>query len=420
MNRFVAGAVLALLSTQAQAAGLDRSGQSTNAIFAADGTASLSFGYVMPSVTGKDALGNKYDVGEAYSQTSLSYTNALEGTPFNYALIFDQPYGANVDYGGDPTTTALGGTSADLSSKALTFIGRYKFGERFSVFGGVGVERIEADVDLNGLAYAAPFATRAVASTVPGLDPQVLGAALQGDPAAASNIDTTYGAGTTARLGAGVRAQTGRFAGGGGYKFRMDQTTKPTYLIGAAYEIPDIALRIAGTYRFETDHSADTVEYDIFRGTTRSSVDFVSPQSFNLDFQTGIMEGTLLTASYRWTDFSAVDITPTALGRDLVDSEDGHRYTLGVARRFSDAFAGSLTLSYEPEQDRGVISPLGPTDGLFGVSLGGQYSRDNMKFSGGVNYSWVGNTEVGTNGIEAARFEDNHVVGIGFKAEMTF
>lgn len=420
MNKFTAGAVLALLSSQAYAAGLDRSGQSINSIFAADNSASLSFGYVMPSVTGSDPRGTKYDVGENYSQTAITYTNGVAGTGFNYSLIFDQPYGANVDYDANPATSNLGGTMADLDSKALTLIARYKFGERFSVFGGIGLERIEADVALNGLSYGGAFATSAVASTVPGLDPQVLGAALRGNGAAATAIDTTYGAGTTAALGGAVATQTGNFVNNGGYNFSMDQSTKPTYLLGAAYEIPDIALRISGTYRFETEHSADTVETDPFRGTTRSSVDFVSPQSFNLDFQTGIMEGTLLTASYRWTEFSAVDIVPTALGRDLVDLEDGHRYTLGVARRFSDEFAGSLTLSYEPEEDRGVVSPLGPTDGLFGVSLGGQYTKGALKVSGGVNYSWVGDTTVGTNDIPAATFKDNHVVGIGLKAEMVF
>ena len=56
---------------------------------------------------------------------------------------------------------------------------------------------------------------------------------------------------------------------------------------------------------------------------------------FRSDFQTGIAENTLLTASYRWTEFSAVDVVPDFLGTDLVNLDDGERYTIGLAHRFS-------------------------------------------------------------------------------------
>lgn len=432
MNKFVAGAVLALLSSHAQAAGLDRSGQSITSLFASDNTASLSFGHVMPSVTGRDALGNSYDVGENYNQTSVTYTNGVSGTGFNYTLIFDEPYGANVDYDANPAASTLGGTKADLDSEALTFIARYKFGERFSVFGGIGVERIGADVALNGLAYRQGIVLSGGARNIPGIDAQTLGAAVSctaaaaragiacnaAQPLAQGAIDAATGGRGAAVVGNTATALDA-FNTNGGYKFSMEDSTRPTYLLGAAYEIPDIALRVSGTYRFETSHSADTTEQ--FLGTTRnSSVDFVSPASFNLDFQTGIMEGTLLTASYRWTDFSVVDIIPTALNSDLVDLDDGHRYTLGVARRFSESFAGSMSISYEPENNNDTVSPLGPTDGLWGVSLGGQYSSGNLNISGGVNYSWLGDAVAGVADRPAATFDDNHVVGIGFKAEMVF
>ena len=112
---------LALAASAAGAAGLDRSGQSILPIFADDNTAALSFGFVDPSVTGTDDLGNDYDVGESYTQTGLAYTNTI--TPqLNYSLIFDQPYGADVDYNNDPTSSTLGGTYADLDSEALTFV----------------------------------------------------------------------------------------------------------------------------------------------------------------------------------------------------------------------------------------------------------------------------------------------------------
>lgn len=107
----LSASALAISAASAHAAGLDRSGQSIAPIFATDNTASLSFGYVMPSLTGEDIGGpGDYDdsVGENYSVIGLSYTNAVNSA-FNYSVILDQPYGVDIDYGADPTASNLGG-----------------------------------------------------------------------------------------------------------------------------------------------------------------------------------------------------------------------------------------------------------------------------------------------------------------------
>ncbi|WP_146585481.1 outer membrane protein transport protein [Puniceibacterium confluentis] len=422
----VSASALALAAGSASAAGLDRSGQSVLSIFDADNTATLSFGYVQPSVTGRDALGNKYDVGENYTQTGLTYTNAVN-SQFNYSVILDQPYGVNVDYNGNPATSTLAGTGADLRSEAISFVGRYKINDRFSVFGGIKGERVSAEVALNGQAYAQAISTAAVARSfsgslpagAPALSPTTLGAALAGSPTAAGTIDTTYGAGTTAALGGAVAGQIGSYFANGGYDFEMEDDSSVGYVVGAAYEIPDIALRLAATYSFEIDHKADTTER-LYGTTFKSDVEYVTPQSLNLDFQTGIAAGTLLTASYRWTDFSEVDVIPTTLNSDLVNLEDSHRYTIGLARQFNDQFAGSISFIYEPETGAKTVSPLGPTDGLMGVSLGGRYVNGPMKISAGINYSKLGDADAGVADRSVAKFRDNSAVGIGFKAEMTF
>ncbi|SEL04257.1 Long-chain fatty acid transport protein [Roseivivax marinus] len=413
----------------AQAAGLDRSGQSVLPIFAEDNTAGISFGYVKPSVSGTDDLDADYEPAESYTTTTLSYTNAVN-EKFNYALIFDEPYGVNVDYDNNPLTTNLGGTFADLESEALTFVGRYRVTDRFSVFAGIKAERVRADVDLNGVAYNQAISTAATtrgfnqqtqanAPGAPLLDSSTLGAALAGSPTAAGQIDGTYGAGTTQALGAAFQDTSQGFAATDGYQFEMEQDTQPGYIIGAAYEIPDIALRFAATYSFEIEHEADTTERLLGR-VIESEVDYVTPASLNLDFQTGIAPGTLLLASYRWTDFSAVNVVPTALGSDLVNLEDGHRYSVGVGRAFTKAFAGSMNVIYEPESDSGLVSPLGPTDGLWGLTLGGRYNNGGLTVSGGVNYSWLGDAEAEVAGRPVATFDDNHAVGIGLRAEYTF
>jgi long-subunit fatty acid transport protein len=410
---------LAISATTAHAAGLDRSGQSTSAIFAEDGV-SLTFGVVKPSVTGKDANGNKYDAGKQYNQIGLTYTQSINDQ-LTFSVIVDQPFGADIEYGNNPTTSTLGGTKATLDSTGVTFLSKYQLNDRVSLFGGVGVQQVDAKVNLNGTAYTTALGVSAVAQTV-GVDAGQLGAAANGDLAAqaalAANANIIGAGGLAAVLGTIPGAIAGIQAGDG-YKFELKKSNAPTFLIGAAYEILDIALRIAGTYRFETKHKADTVER-IAGATVRSDLSFRSPQSFNLDFQTGIAKDTLLTASYRWTEFGILDIVPTRLGSDLVNIEDGHRWSLGVARRFSDALVASATLSYEPSTNAKTVSPLGPTDGLVGLSLGARYSVENINISAGVNYSKLGDAKPGVSGAQAANFTNNHVVGMGFKAEYKF
>lgn len=419
MQRYLVGAaVLALTAGMAQAGGLDRSNQSVLSVFAPDDAFDVSFGVVTPKITGSDGLGASYDVGESYTQFGLSYTKQINDQ-MALALIFDQPFGADINYDTDPTTSMLGGTMADLNSKAFSAVGKYQINDRVSVFGGLRLQGVDATVALNGAAYLNAITISGVAATVPGLDASVLGAAVGGDAASQAAIDGTYGAGTFATLaGAVTTAQTG-FAATNGYNFTMANDYGVGYTIGAAYEIPDIAFRLAATYHSEIDHNATTVE-NLLGDTINGTTSYVTPRSFNLDFQTGIAADTLLTASYRWTEFSKVDVVPTRLGSDLVNLGDSQRYTVGIGRKFSDSFSGSLTISYEPEGGDATVSPLGPTDGLLGITLGGKYTNGNTSISGGINYSKLGDANAGVNDTAVASFSGSSAIGVGFKISHSF
>ncbi len=408
----MAGLLVCAHTVTGHAAGLDRSGQSVLSIFDESGTASISVLSVSPDVTGSDSVGTQYEVGESYTQTALTYTRQINDQ-FSFGLVIDQPYGADTFYNGDPTVAALAGTGANLSSEAVSLLAKYQITPRFSVFGGIKGEQVRATVNLNGTAYANAISVSAVAGATPGVDSATLGAALAGSPTAAAAIGAAL-----PTLGAAVGAQVAQFNADNGYAFRMDDEPTLGYVIGAAYEIPDIALRLAVTYHFETDHTGSTTE-TILGNTVNSTVDYKTPASLNVQFQTGIAKDTLLTASYRWTDFSAVDVIPTGLGSDLVNLDDGERWTLGVARRFTDKFSGSVSLVYEPEGDD-LVSPLGPTNGLWGISIGGQYTDGNMKLSGGINYSMLGDAQAEVGGVSQASFSDSSSLAIGFKAEFVF
>ncbi|WP_299686832.1 outer membrane protein transport protein [uncultured Tateyamaria sp.] len=413
-NRALAVAALAVSATSVQAAGLDRSNQSVLPIFNDDNTFSFSLAHVNPSVTGTDAQGASYDVGESYEQTTFSYTKDLNDK-FTLGFIIDQPYGADVFYNGDPTTTNLGGTGADLSSEAYTLVGKYRFNDRVSVFGGIKAQTIRAGVNLSGDSYSSAIATSAVAS-VAGVDATTLGAALLGDPTAVAALG---GPAVVGALGLQVGGQIAQFEADGGYSFEMGGETEFGWLVGAAYEIPDIALRLAFTYHAEIEYTGSTNEV-LLGNNIAGTTDFVTPEAINIDFQTGIAADTLLIASYRWTAFEDVDLVPTGLGSDLVNLDNGQRFTLGVGRRFNENFSGTVVLSYEPTGDDDLVSPLGPTDGLYGISVGGRYEKDNLTVSGGINYSWLGDARPEVGGQPVATFDGNSSVAVGLNVQWTF
>ena len=428
MKQFMtAGAALLMTTSIATAGGLDRSGQSLQSIFNDSGTTEVTLGYVMPSVTGTDGSVD-YDVGESYIQLGAAYTREINDQ-FSFGIIYDQPFGADIFYNGDPSVGTLSGTKAALESDAFTAIGRYQMNERLSVFGGLRMQQVGGEIRLNGTAYQQALALAGVAdgASIPGLTSEILAGALQSDPTAsgalAGLLGTTVGSptyvGTLTALGTSVATNTAGIAATGGYQLQLENDWGVGYAFGVAYEIPDIALRAALTYNSEVDHNNDTSE-DIGGTNTQSTIDFYSPQSVNLEFQTGIAADTLLNASMRWTNWGDFDVIPTRLGADLANLDDTYRWSVGVARRFNDEFAGSINLTYEKSGDAATVSPLGPNDGQIGLSIGGRYEADGMTISGGINYTMLGDADAGVGGQAVASFEDSSALAVGLKVAYSF
>jgi long-subunit fatty acid transport protein len=364
------GAALLMTTSVAQAVGLDRSAQNIGVIFQNGNYAELSFGRVMPSVSGTDVtiFGSRDtgNVAKDYSIMGLGYKTDLSDQ-LSFALIVDEPYGADVAY---PVgqSTALGGTTAMLDSVAFTGLLRYKMNENLSFHGGIRAQSIEGKVTLSGAAYGA-------------------------------NSPPT---------------------GINGYSVTLDRDTGYGYAIGAAYEVPDIALRVALTYFSEIDHEFATT--DNLGSTADTKV--TTPQAVNLDFQTGIAADTLLFGSIRWAEYSVTKVIPqnfgvATSGRSLTNIEDGFGYTLGVGRRFSDVWSGSFSIGYEPEGDD-LVSPLAPTNGNYSVALGAQYTMDNVIVSGGLRYIALGDASAQTSDTARASFTDNSAVALGLKVAYTY
>jgi long-subunit fatty acid transport protein len=448
MNRFTLAAAAATLGAGAAAAGgLDRSGQSILPLFDPAGTVAAGLSYVNPDLTGSDtgATPGSYDAGNSYTTYSWSYAGRVNDR-LSYAIIGDQPFGADIFYDDDPRTSALGGTTADLGSDAVSFLGRFKITDRFSVHGGLRAERAGGDIVLNGVAYQAALGARGLGSALGGAaaggSPQA-GAILQGlggnAPAVLSGValgnptGNPVVAGTEAQIRA-VATPPGQptfgqtvdaiqaFNSTGGYAVEIEDDWGVGYTFGAAYEITEIALRFAVTYQSEVVHdTTGNEESALFGPGVRSGeLNFSSPQSVNVDFQTGVNERTLVIAGLRWTDWDDFDVIPELLGTDLANIEDSYRWSLGVARRFTPALVGLATLTYERDKGQDSVSPLGPTDGQIGLSLGARYTAGALNVSGGVNYTKIGDAFAGVGGQPVALFEDNSAVGLGLRVSYEF
>ncbi|MGQ0566673.1 MAG: OmpP1/FadL family transporter [Gemmobacter sp.] len=360
-----AAGLVALSAGAASAGGIDRSGQGIGILFEKGRVVELSFGSVSPSVSGNDVAafggGPSGQVADNYVQFSLSYKQDLNDK-LSLALIMDQPFGADILYG--PGSVALGGTRAYAETIATTALLRYKFTENFSVHGGIRAQRASGEIDLRGLAYGLL----------------------------------------------------------NGYSVQLDNDIGFGYSVGVAYERPEIALRVALTYNSKVKHEFDTVQNIIPISPTVTEVE--TPQSVNLDFQSGIAKDTLIFGQIRWVDWSAFKIDPPGFPSDgLVDLDDTTTYTIGVGRRFNENWSGSISFTHEPATGDDLVSPLAPTNGRNGVTLAAVYTKDNMKITTGINYTEVGDAmpETGTNpDVARADFRDNTSVGIGVRVAFTF
>ncbi len=395
----LATAIFGTASGAAVAGGLDRTGQPIDLLFEDGNYAEFGFAHTSPTLSGV-GTGNvvpwpfnpsgQIAPGSRYTGTSDDFNNITLGVKIDFtdqlsgALEFSQPFGSDINYEGDSDTTELGGTSAIADSDTLTAMLRYKFTENWSVHGGVRVDRASGDITLSGLAYGIPQAF------VP-----------PGAPA---------------------------FAGGfNGYSVELEERTDVGWLAGFAYEIPDIALRVAVTYNSAITHDFDTTERYLGNEIGTSSTEVELPQSVNIDFQTGIAEDTLLFGSFRWAEWSEFKIDPKlftqAAGGGLVSLQDSRTWTLGVGRRFTDEFAARASFSWEETDSDDLVSPLAPTNGLFAIGLGGAYDvSENVTLSAGARYSWLGNSrpETGTPDTPRAEFRDNSALTVGFSVGYRF
>ena len=357
------------------AAGLDRSGQSISAFLQPGNYAEAGISVLDPKVEGQDLRKNKVDdMGEDYYFPSAAIK--VQATDkISLGLIYDQPYGADAAYGIDSGVFDQNGetTTVKVRTNNLTALIGYQPTENWNIYAGPVWQTVEADIKLRGLAYQ----------------------------------------------------------GLSGYNIKVAEEEAYGWLAGFAYSIPEIALKASVTYRSEIKHKATGEEtYTLPTGTTiglaDARVDAITPQSVNVDLQTGIAANTLVFANLRWVHWDQFAVTPQALfqrsgGNNLIDySDDQYSITTGISRKFNNKWAGTAAVGYDSGAGNPVTT-LGPTEGYWSVGLGGQYSpAENYFIQAGVKYFWLGDAEAQTGGEVKASFTDNHALGYGMKIGYRF
>lgn len=332
----------------AVAGGVERSSQSVSVLFEEGRYLEFGTSFGAPNVSGVGPGGATGNITENFLTFGGAYKADISDT-LSYAIIYDQPYGADVFYP-STTTNIFAGSNATLKSHALTGLLKHDMGKGVSVFGGLRAQTLSAEATVTA---------------------------------------------------------------GGSYNVVGDRDLSFGYLVGAAYEKPEIALRVALTYTSEIDHDLDTVE----QGVVPSVTPITTPQAVNLEFQSGVAEDTLVFGSVRWVEWTTFNISPANFPSNplVFYADDRITYTLGVGRRLDETWSVLGSLSYE-ESTGSTTGNLGPTDGFTSVSLGAIYTKDNMKITGGLRYIDVGDA----NTTVAAAFTGNSAIAAGIKVGWTF
>ncbi|WP_159153178.1 outer membrane protein transport protein [Acinetobacter johnsonii] len=426
--------------TGAFAAALDRSGQSISAFLQPGNYFEAGISVLDPDVSGQEAgtSATNRQIGDMAGDYYFP-SAALKLQPtknFSFGILYDQPFGADAEYTGTnnfvaaptdrvlsslPVTTSMiggtttGNTSVEVDTQNISMIFGFQPTENFNIYGGGVYQTIKGHVSLRGSAYSV-F---------------------------------------------------------NGYDANIKEDSAAGWLAGAAFQIPEIALKASVTYRSEIDHEfvanenlslatplanaapmlggivppalLPAISQAIGGFAAANSADgktkITTPQSVNLDFQTGIMANTVAFANVRWVNWKDFSITPYKFGKaaeavgPLVNRPNGFslvEYTddqwsanVGVGRKLNDQWAGNVSVGWDSGAGN-PVSTLGPTEGYWNVGLGVQYSPTPATFiAGGVKYFWLGDAKAQT-GAQAggsdyvAEFEDNNALAYGLKIGYKF
>ena len=351
-------------TTQVHAAALDKSGQSITAFLEKNHYAEFSLAQVQADIVGQ--VPQRPELIAAGLQ-DFSTSNLVPAYVFAQAAIklqihpqisvgflYDQPFGANVAYEiYSPTqdTPPLEATSFDLQTESLSILFGFQPTQHWNFFTGLNYQNFEADLSL----------------------------------------------------------QDQNFSVFDGYQAHFSQDAAIGGIVGISYQIPEYAFRSTLTYRSKVKYQSviqESIAGKKLEFSREIPTHINTPQSINVDLQTGIMPKTLLYSSIRWVDWSTFSLQPTQFNAVtqyilnllnmpknkiyLIDYQnDQWSATLGIARQLSPKWMMSVDSGWDSGTDQ-PTSTLGPIDSSYHAGLNARYDLNTQTFiSIGMKYFWL-------------------------------
>ena len=355
----------------ANAEGLERINIDPSFMFAEGSRAEIGFASIDPSLPAVKGTGSAFtfqsglDVGKSFSALTGSVKTEM-GDNFDLGLFYtSQGNGVGLDYG---TITGLQGNvtiKADLEIPTLAAIGKYQINDAMSVFIGAKQVTVKSGATL-----------KLGSDTDNNVVPDVTS---HWELAKKSGIGAVY---------------------------------------GAAYEMPEIALRVVLTIEDDIDLKIPATAKGGIAATGTATASIGDAMSLN--FQTGVAEDTLLFGNIRrsnWKD-NQVKVPYAVVGLQQISSfSDGDSYSLGIGRKINDDLSVSISGFYDGSSG-GSISELAPTGATRTLSLGGRYAiADNADLSFGGSYSQRGDALTAN---YKASLTESKVISLGAKIAFSF
>lgn len=196
------------------------------------------------------------------------------------------------------------------------------------------------------------------------------------------------------------------------YTLNVDKDYQVGYVVGGAYQIPDIALKVAMTYESAIEHD--------FVDNAGTPFQVEIPQALTLHAQSGVAKDTIVFGSVRWQEWTQFEIRPMdfAGGAIAIASEpsDIITYEVGVGRRLNENWSGALTLGYEEDQGD-IVGNLSGKDGFISYGIAAKYETADWDVTAGIKYIDVGSATTSSIG---ANFTDNSAFAGGVKVGFRF
>nr|WP_227554510.1 outer membrane protein transport protein [Acinetobacter courvalinii] len=398
-------------SSDSYASALEQSGQSILPFLENGNYAEMNIFAVDSSVAGivrdrADLVRNnqKRNTGNIAENTQF-YTAAIKfqlTDKLSFGMLYDQPFSAKITYplrsnnSYSDNDSSKQGTSVKVDTQNLSLVLGYSPIKNFQIYGGPVYQEVKGKVSLRGNAYTEVF---------------------------------------------------------NGYEADFKKKAEVGWITGLNYQIPEIALRAAITYRSKITYDLrvdENISGQPLELVTSAKTRLETPQSINIDFQTGVAEKTIAYTNLRWVNWKNFESRPTQFGalseillKEATAGEytkgfkldsyqkDQYSATIGIGHQFTDCWSASTEIGW----DSGTGNPtstLGPIKGSWSLGLGAQFNPEKNYFiAGGVKYYWLGDarTEDGTyylpiDGIkqfaEQADFKNNHAIAYGLKIGYRF